>query len=128
MPVLVAAGILRDAEDRILVQQRAPGTHQGGLWEFPGGKVEPGEAALDALTRELREELGVEVQHAEPMVRVNHRYPTQHVQLDVWTVVRYAGEVRPLEGQPLRWLEPVALADLPMPAADRPLIRLLTDL
>jgi 8-oxo-dGTP diphosphatase len=118
----VAAGALRDAQGRVLVTQRPDDVHQGGLWEFPGGKLEPGEAVRAALSRELREELGIEVLAARPLIRVHHDYGDRHVLLDVFLVSEYAGIPRGLEEQPLDWVAPDAMDARHFPAADRPII------
>lgn len=123
----VAAGVLLDGVRRVLVQRRPTRAHQGGLWEFPGGKIRAGESFRDALDRELFEELGVRVLEAEPLVRVEHSYPELVVVLDVWHVARYQGLVEAREGQPLRWVTLDSLADLPMPPADRPIVTAIRD-
>lgn len=121
----VAAGALLDAAGRVLVTQRPPDVHQGGLWEFPGGKLEPGEPVRTALARELREELGVEVRAARPLIRVHHDYGDRQVLLDVFLVTDFAGTPRGLERQPLDWLAPEAMDAARFPAADRPIINAL---
>jgi 8-oxo-dGTP diphosphatase len=118
----VVAGALFDSQGRILIAQRPPGKHMAGGWEFPGGKLEPNEQALAGLTRELEEELGVEVLEATPLIAYEHGYSDRRVLLDLWLVSRYSGEPRSVEGQPLQWvtideLETVGLLD-----ADRPMI------
>jgi 8-oxo-dGTP diphosphatase len=118
----VVAAVLEDADGRVLLARRAKGAHQGGLWEFPGGKVEPAESAGEALRRELREEIAIEVRAHRPLIRVRHAYADRTVVLDVHRVTSWSGEAIGLEGQPLAW---VALGDLdryPMPAADRPIV------
>ncbi len=104
---------------------RSPGSHQGGLWEFPGGKIEPGEQPRQALQRELREELGVEVEKCRPLIRVSHRYPDRKVVLDAWLVSQWRGELHGKEGQPLSWVLPHELHRWPMPAADKPILNAL---
>jgi 8-oxo-dGTP diphosphatase len=118
----VAAGVLGNADGKILVARRFDDAHQGGLWEFPGGKLEFGEDARAGLVRELAEELGIEVQSARPLIRVRHDYADRNILLDVWRVSAWHGQVRGREGQELRWLARASLADLPMPAADRPVV------
>ena len=118
----VAVGILVDPGGKVLISRRPDHVHQGGLWEFPGGKVEPGEDIRAALVRELREELGITVLAARPLIRLCHAYPDKAVLLDVWRVLRYSGAPRALEGQPLDWLAPAALASRAFPAADLPII------
>jgi 8-oxo-dGTP diphosphatase len=121
-PIHVVAAVLEDAGGRVLLAQRAADAHQGGLWEFPGGKVEPGESAGEALRRELREEIAVEVRAHRPLIRVRHAYADRTVVLDVHRVTAYAGEATGLEGQPLAWVDPAELDRYPMPAADRPIV------
>jgi 8-oxo-dGTP diphosphatase len=122
--VHVVAGILARG-GRIFITRRPANTHQGGLWEFPGGKLAPGESARAALVRELHEELGIEVLAAEPFVHVRHRYPDKHVWLDVWRVLQYRGEPHGREGQAARWADPHTLSIAEFPAADRPILRRL---
>lgn len=119
------AGVVRDPQGRILVAQRPPGSHLAGLWEFPGGKREPGESPFEALVRELHEELGIRVTAAHPLIGVPFAYPGKRIHLDVWQVERYDGEPWSREGQALQWVEPSALGDLAMPAADHPVITAL---
>ncbi len=118
----VAVGIVADAAGAVLIARRPDHAHQGGLWEFPGGKVETDEAVEAALQRELHEELGITVQVAEPWLRVRHAYPDKTVLLDVWRVTAWDGEPRGREGQPLRWAAPARLADFAFPAADEPIV------
>ncbi len=118
--VPVAAAALIDDRGRVLLARRHDDAHQGGLWEFPGGKCEPGEPPAEALVRELREELGIEVRAFRPLIRVAHDYGDRQVVLHVFRVEDWAGEPRGLEGQPLQWIAPVRLDEFPMPAADRP--------
>jgi 8-oxo-dGTP diphosphatase len=126
--VTVAVGILIDPQGRVLITRRAPQTHQGGLWEFPGGKVEPGETIVDALARELREELGVTVLISEPFMTLQHDYGDQCVCLAVYRVTSWRGEPSGMEGQPLAWQQPADLTDWPFPDANQPILtRLLTD-
>lgn len=116
--VVVAVGVLIDAEGRVLVSRRAPGADQGGLWEFPGGKVEARESVGDALRRELEEELGVQIEDSEPLMVVEHDYGDKQVRLDVHRVTRWQGEPRGQEGQPLAWQFPTDLSLWPFPAAN----------
>jgi 8-oxo-dGTP diphosphatase len=118
----VAAGVIRNADGRVLIAQRPPGRPLAGHWEFPGGKVADGETALEALARELREEIGIEVVEAEPLLRYRHAYPDRVVVLDVWRVARFTGEPRALEGQPLRWELPDRLLAAGLLEADRPIV------
>ena len=120
--VHVAVGIVADASGAILIARRPDHTHQGGLWEFPGGKVEADETVATALQRELQEELGITVQAAEPWLQVRHAYTDKTVLLDVWRVKAWRGEPHGREGQPLRWASPAELTDFTFPAADEPII------
>lgn len=118
----MAVGILIDPVGRVLVTRRAPKTHQGGLWEFPGGKVEPGETISDALARELQEELGVAVLTSEPFMTLQHDYGDQHVCLAVYRVTGWRGEPSGMEGQPLAWQQPENLIEWSFPAANQPIL------
>ena len=121
----VTAGVLSDAEGRVLVAKRPPGKHLAGRWEFPGGKLQDGELPIDGLKRELGEELGVTVESAEPLVRLLHEYPDRRVLLDVWRVTRYTGTVQALDGQALDWVKPDRLPSIDLLEADRPIITAL---
>lgn len=116
----VVAGVLRDARGRVLLAQRPEGKHLAGSWEFPGGKVDEGEAAIDALARELREEIGIVVESARPLIGIPHCYPDREIMLDVWHVAAWSGSPRPHEGQRLAWVDIDALERIEMPPADRP--------
>lgn len=118
----VAAAVIRSADGRILIARRPLDKHQGGLWEFPGGKVEAGESVQAALARELLEELGIEVTRAQPLIQVRHDYPDKQVLLDVWQVMEFRGEPHGAEGQPLAWVTASELDDFEFPAANRPII------
>jgi 8-oxo-dGTP diphosphatase len=118
----VAVGVVRNKRGEVLVSRRPEHAHQGGLWEFPGGKVESGEWVRTALERELKEELGITVMAARPLIQINHAYPDKQVLLDVWWVDRYEGEPAGLEDQPLDWVSAPALRERDFPAADAPII------
>lgn len=118
----VAAAVIRSADGRILIAKRPLDKHQGGLWEFPGGKVEAGETLQVALARELAEELGIRVTAAQPLIQVRHDYPDKQVLLDVWQVTAFDGEAHGAEGQPLAWVEPAQLPDYRFPAANGPIV------
>ena len=117
----VVAAVLRDARGRVLLAQRPAGKAHAGLWEFPGGKLEPGEDALTALSRELDEELGIEVIAARPLVAI----PNGRIVLDVWEVPSFAGRLHAREGQALAWVAPAAVDVATMPPADRPVVTAL---
>lgn len=120
--VHVAAGVIFDAEGRILISRRPGHLHQGGLWEFPGGKVEPGETVTEALTRELEEELGIRPGPMEPLIAVPWDYPERRVLLDVWRVNGFTGQPQGREGQALARVALESLDDYDFPPADRPVI------
>ena len=120
----VVAGVIRDARGRILLARRTEGRDLAGLWEFPGGKVEPGEPPEAALVRELREELGIEARVGEALIRVPQQYPDKRLVLDV-REVEFRGAPKGLDGQALAWVPPARLASYPMPPADRPVVAAL---
>ena len=124
MTLVVAAAIL-DAAGRVLIAERPAGKHMAGRWEFPGGKVAPGEAEAAALARELAEELGIEVIAARPMMRLSHRYPDRTVELSMWVVESYRGEPQALDGQGLKWVPRGQLGSEDILEADRPFVAAL---
>jgi len=117
---VAAALLFRDG--RVLLAQRRPAGHQGGLWEFPGGKREPGETFADCLRRELREELGIEVEVGESVERITHDYPDRTVHLEFFRCALVANEPRPLSCQDLAWASPTELARYTFPEADAKLV------
>jgi mutator protein MutT len=121
----VVAGAVTDAAGRVLIAQRPPGKHLAGGWEFPGGKLEPGEARAAGLARELREELGIAIQKPRPLIRVRHTYPYGEVLIDMWVVKSYSGSPRGLDGQALRWLSQDELEVAELLPADGPIVRAL---
>ena len=121
-PVHVAAAVIYDDQGRILLTKRGENTHQGGLWEFPGGKLELGEGVAQGLQRELKEELGIELRQHRPLIKNLHHYSDKSVLLDVHLVKDYQGVPQGLEGQPLRWVVPSRLSEFSMPEADLPII------
>jgi 8-oxo-dGTP diphosphatase len=128
--LLVAALALVDEDGRILLTQRPEGKSMAGLWEFPGGKIEPGETPEAALIREIREELGIELRAPciAPLTFASHSYESFHLLMPLFVCRRWEGEVEPLEGQGLAWVRAKKLRDYPMPPADIPLIPVLQDL
>ncbi|SDR81413.1 8-oxo-dGTPase [Halopseudomonas litoralis] len=119
----VMAAVIRDAQNRILIAKRPEDAHQGGLWEFPGGKLEDGEERADGLRRELQEELGIRVTQARPLLDIRHDYPDKSVRLDVWLVTGFEGQAHGAEGQPVRWVSAAELDDYDFPAANAPIVR-----
>ena len=127
--LLVAACALIDADGRVLLARRPEGKKMAGLWEFPGGKLHPGETPEAALIRELKEELGIDVSAAclAPFAFASHEYERFHLLMPLYLCRRWKGMVTARENQALAWVRPQKLADYPMPPADRPLIPLLRD-
>jgi 8-oxo-dGTP diphosphatase len=127
--LLVSAVALIDADGRVLLAQRPEGKSLAGLWEFPGGKVERGEAPEAALIRELKEELDIDTWASclAPLTFASHSYPDFHLLMPLFACRRWEGTVRATEGQRLAWVRPGALKDYPMPPADLPLIPILRD-
>ncbi len=128
--VLVAAVALIDKDGRVLLSKRPMGKQLGGLWEFPGGKVEQGERPETALIRELKEELGIDVAESclAPLTFASHAYDDFHLLMPLYVCRRWQGQVVGAEGQELAWVRPLKLRDYPMPPADVPLIPHLIDL
>lgn len=126
----VAAAVIFGSDHKILIARRPDHVHKGGLWEFPGGKVEKDESVRVALARELQEELAITVLRAEPLLKVQHDYPEKSVLLDVWTVTDFNGEARGNEGQAINWVSFGQLDEYQFPEANQPIIdalaRLLT--
>ncbi len=128
--VLVAAVALIDRDGRVLLARRPEGRSMAGLWEFPGGKVEPGESPEAALIRELREELGIDTWASclAPLSFASHAYEDFHLLMPVFACRKWQGIPRPHEGQALKWVAARDLGDYPMPPADLPLVAVLRDL
>lgn len=121
----VAVGVVCDEQNRILIARRAAHRHQGGLWEFPGGKIEDGETLVQALSRELHEELGIDVlpDACQPLMVVEHDYGDKAVRLEVCWVRAFTGVATGKEGQPLRWVAAVELDDYAFPAANVAIVK-----
>ena len=127
--VLVAAVALIDGDGRVLIAQRPEGKSMAGLWEFPGGKVRPGELPETALVRELQEELGLDITETclAPFTFASHAYDDFHLLMPLYLCRVWNGIPEPKEGQTLKWVRPERLGDYPMPPADKPLVALLRD-
>ena len=127
--VLVSSVALLDKDNRVLLAQRPKGKSMEGLWEFPGGKIEPGESPEGALVRELHEELGIETWNSclAPLTFASHSYDDFHLLMPLFACRKWNGIVSPREGQALAWVHAEKLKDYPMPAADIPLIPILRD-
>ncbi len=118
----VVAGVIYNAQNQVLIALRPKQTHQGGLWEFPGGKCETGETAEQALARELQEEIGIVVQQSRPLIRIFHTYPDKKILLDVFRIERWHGKAWGREGQAVQWCSPNLLKHNDFPAANVPII------
>ena len=126
-PLAVVCVALVDVDGRVLLARRPEGKPMAGLWEFPGGKIKSGETPEQALIRELKEELGIDVAASclAPLTFASHAYETFHVLLLLYVCRRWEGEITPREGQGLAWVRPKRLDDYAMPAADKPLVAML---
>lgn len=125
----VAVGVVHDAQAQVLVNQRPMhADFMPGYWEFPGGKVEPGETTWQALIRELKEELAIDVIAGHELMRLEHAYPQRRVSLEVWQVTTFSGRPEPQEGQLLKWCAPQALTELRLLPADGPIVVKLIEL
>ena len=128
--LMVTAVALIDVDGRVLLAQRPADKAMGGLWEFPGGKIEPGETPESALIRELNEELGIDTAESclAPLTFASHSYDEFHLLMPLFVCRKWKGQPRAMEGGQLKWVRPNALRDYPMPPADLPLIPVLQDL
>ena len=118
----VAVGVIKNTDGQVLISLRNESLHQGGLWEFPGGKIESGETAEQALARELKEELALTVLAATPLITIQHHYPDLAVQLNVYLVEHFSGEAKSCESQPFKWVDSAELANHAFPSANQPII------
>jgi 8-oxo-dGTP diphosphatase len=123
--VHVAVAVISNGHGEILIAKRPEHVHQGGLWEFPGGKVEAGESLESALARELKEELDIELVACEPLLEVHYDYPDKSVLLDVWRVTAFSGQAWGREQQPIRWVAANSLACYAFPQANQPIVEAL---
>ena len=121
----VAVGVVYRGDVEILIARRPQGVEQGGLWEFPGGKVESGESPRDALTREIAEEIGIQIHHPEPWIRIRHNYPARAVRLIVYRVCKWNGVAAGLEGQEIRWVKRSDIGTFTFPVANDLIKRML---
>lgn len=126
--IKVVAGVLCNDKLEILVALRPKHALQGGLWEFPGGKVEASETPEQALGRELREEIGITLLRAKPFAQIEHTYPERAVSLDVWWVEKFQGTPQGVEGQEIKWVNPAQLSSLELPAANKPIVKAIQEL
>jgi len=120
--VQVAVGVVKNTDGQVLISLRDESLHQGGLWEFPGGKIESEESAEQALARELNEELGITVIATTPLITIKHQYPDLAVQLNVFLVEHFSGDAKSCEGQPFKWVNTDELANHAFPTANQPII------
>ncbi|MCE9679880.1 8-oxo-dGTP diphosphatase MutT [Shewanella sp. AS1] len=124
----VAVGVILNSNNQVLLAKRPQNLHQGGKWEFPGGKVETGETTSQALVRELKEEVNLTIELTEPLMVISHDYPDKQVLLDIHTVNHFSGEAEGLEGQQVEWVELTQLANYDFPEANKPIIDALNKL
>ncbi|MEE2000868.1 8-oxo-dGTP diphosphatase MutT [Alkalimonas sp. MEB108] len=123
----VAVGVVV-RQQQVLLSLRASHQHQGGKWEFPGGKVEGAETVLAALGRELQEELAIRIEQASPLMQIRHQYPEREVLLDIWLVEAFSGEPKGMEGQQVAWFDISQLHTLVFPDANQPIVARLQSL
>ena len=117
--------LAQSENNHILIARRADHLHQGGLWEFPGGKVEKGETHHQSLVRELQEEINITITSASPMMQISHDYIDKSITLDIWKVIEFEGNPEGAEGQESRWVSMDELRDYDFPAANQPILQKL---
>ena len=120
--VHVAVAVIVNEHKQVLIALRQTHQHQGNLWEFPGGKVETGEATDVALVREIKEELGIKIVNPAPLVEIKYDYPDKSVLLDVWSTTHFEGKPQGLEGQTIQWCSITGLTNFDFPAANKPIV------
>ncbi|MAY02276.1 MAG: 8-oxo-dGTP diphosphatase MutT [Gammaproteobacteria bacterium] len=125
--VHVAVGIVFNDQQQVLIAFRSKDKHQGGLWEFPGGKVEADESVEQALERELAEEINLQISALRPLLKIDHDYGDKQVCLDVWQVLEFSGDARGMEGQAINWVSLEELNDYEFPAANRAIVDCLRE-
>lgn len=125
LEVQVAVGVIKNPQGEILIAKRPEDKHMGGLWEFPGGKIEPGESTEMALVRELREEVNLSPTRFEKLIRIAHQYPDKHVVLEVLLITEFIGNATGMEGQEIRWVKTEDLKNYTFPDANKPIITAL---
>ncbi len=123
--VHVAVGVILDPDNHVLLAKRPEHLHQGGKWEFPGGKVEANESTSDALIRELKEEVNLDVSDTEPLMTISHDYPDKQVLLDIHTVKSFTGEAKGLEGQLVEWIALADIENYEFPEANKAIVEAL---
>ncbi len=125
MLIQVAVAVIINDKDEIFISRRSADQHQGNKWEFPGGKVEENETVEDALKREIKEELGIDVQSQTHLIDITHEYDTKTVKLEVFEIKNWTGEPCGMEGQPTRWIKREDLSDVEFPKANKTIVDLL---
>ena len=127
MKVKVAIAVIINKNNQVLITKRGADQHQGNKWEFPGGKIEAAETAQQALARELKEELGIQLESANFLTTITHSYSTKNITLEVYKVTKWQGDPKGLEGQPMRWVEKIALKDYEFPTANAEILTILEE-
>jgi 8-oxo-dGTP diphosphatase len=125
MLIQVAVAVIINDKDEVFISRRSADQHQGNKWEFPGGKVEENETVEDALRREIKEELGIDVQSQTYLIGITHEYDTKRVKLEVFEIRDWTGEPSGMEGQPTRWIKRENLCDVEFPKANKAIVGLL---